>query len=183
MDPQEPSQPTQQSGLNQASNPASKTDTESSTSKQPTNETKIDQRSQHDVPSTHDSEARPSALGAGDTGPLKERDISDSDNAHPYGDPNKADLEGEQMRAAGEGDVAQAVKQGGGGGHAEETGMTEDMDRKKQEHDQELKNRGMRTSQEIEDEEHEDWTGKRGGVDVGEALGGRGNKVVLAPEG
>jgi hypothetical protein len=86
------------------------------------------------------------------------------------------------MRAPGEGDVSDAVKSGGGGGHAEEGDLAGDMDRKKREHDEELKKRGERTVEEIEDEEQEDWTGRRGDVDVGEALGGRGNKVVLAPE-
>ena len=182
MEPQGPSEPTQQSGLNQASNPSSKTATESSIAEQPTSQTKVDTRSDQDVPSTHSSEAQPSALGSGDTGPLTQRDMSESDAAHSFGDPNTANLDGEQMRASGEGEVAQAVKQGGGGGHAEEDDLAGDLDRKKEEHDQELKHRGMRTSQEIEEEEKEDWTGKRGDVDVGEALGGRGPKVVLAPE-
>ena len=175
LDPEGPSQPSQQTGLNQPQNPASKTSTEQTTSQQPTDSTKIDQR----VPSQHDHEAEPTAMAAGDRGPLKERDISRSD-AHPYA--NDGNLEGEQMRAPGEGDVAQAVKQGGGGGHAEEGELTGDMDRKKMEHDEELKKRGERTMEEIEEEEKEDWTGKRGDVDVGEALGGRGNKVVLAAE-
>ena len=118
-------------------------------------------------------------MGYGDTGPLKERDISRSD-AHPYSD--QGNLEGEQMRAPGEGEVAEAVRRGGGGGHAEEGELASDMERKKMEHDEELKKRGERTMEEIEEEEKEDWTGRRGDVDVGEALGGRGNKVVLAPE-
>lgn len=181
LDPQAPSQPTQQTGLNQASNPASKTETEDSTSQQPTSQTKIDHRSQYDVPSTHISEATGSSLGRGDTGPLKEKDLGESDSQN-YGDPNKANLEGEQMRAPGEGEVADAVRQGGGGGHKGQEDLGADMDRKKEEHDQALKARGMRTSEEIEAEEKEDWTGKKGDVDVGEALGGRDTKVVLAPE-
>lgn len=86
------------------------------------------------------------------------------------------------MRAPGEGDVAEAVRRGGGGGHAEEGDLAGDLDRKKVEHDEELQRRGKRTSGEIEEEEREDWTGKGGSVDVGEALGGRGTKVVLATE-
>ncbi len=175
LDPEGPSQPSQQTGLNQPQNPASKTSTEETTSQKPTDSTKIEQR----VPSQHDQPAQPTAMASGDTGPLKERDISRSD-AHPYS--QQGDLEGEQMRAPGEGDVAHAVKSGGGGGHAEEQELVGDMDRKRQEHDDELKRRGQRTMEEIEEEDKEDWTGKRGDVDVGEALGGRGNKVVLAPE-
>ena len=114
-------------------------------------------------------------------GPSKRKASLQSDAYH-NSDPNSAGLEGEQMRAPGEGDVAQAVKQGGGGGHKGQGDLMSDMDRKKEEHDQELKNRGMRTSEEIEKEEHEDWTGMKGDVNVGEALGGRETKVVLAPE-
>lgn len=177
-DPTEPAQPTQQSGLNQPSNPASKTGAEQGAAQVSDNAPETDRRTSHDVPSTHGGEARPSALGAGDTGPLKEHDISESDQ-HPYSeDPN---LEGEQMRMAGEGDVAHAVKSGGGGGHKGMGDLAGDMDRKTREHQTELQRRGERTGQEIEEEEHEDWTNKS--ADVGEALGGRGTKVVLAPEG
>ncbi|KAI9880458.1 MAG: hypothetical protein M1823_006732 [Watsoniomyces obsoletus] len=175
LDPSAPSQPSQQTGLNQSSNPASKTTTEEQTSQQPTSSTKVEQR----VPSQHSQPAQPSALGSGDTGPLKERDISRSD-AQGYSE--DGNLEGEQMRATGEGEVADAVRRGGGGGHAEEMDLGADMERKREEHDDELKKRGQRTMEEIEEEEKEDWTGRKNGVDVGEALGGRGTKVVLAPE-
>ncbi len=92
------------------------------------------------------------------------------------------------MRMAGEGDVAQAVRQGGGGGHAGEESLTSEMDRKTAEHEAELHKRGERTGKEIEEEEKEDWTGKK--ADVASALGGgretidEGDrpKVVLAPE-
>ncbi|KPI43198.1 uncharacterized protein AB675_6668 [Cyphellophora attinorum] len=168
LDPSGPSQPTQQQGLNQAGNPADKTSAEGRQHKQATS----------DVPSTHDGEARPSALGAGDTGALKEKDISRSD-AHPYS--KDGNLEGEQMRAPGEGDVAEAVRSGGGGGHLGQEDLMSDMDRKAKDHELELKKRGERTGKEIEEEEKEDWTNKR--ADVGEALAATGTPVVLAPEG
>jgi hypothetical protein len=145
LDPTGPSQPTQQTGLNQAFNPVSKTSCESSTSKQSNPSQTIDHREEHDVPSTHSSDAQPSPLGSGDRGPLKERSIPASD-AQNYSDSDKGDLEGEQMRAPGEGDVADAVREGGGGGHKGQGDFVGDMDRKKEEHEQELKNRGMRTS-------------------------------------
>lgn len=175
LDPSGPSQPTQQTGLNQAGNPASKTAAEGQASQQVDQSTSID----HRVPSTHDQPARPSALGAGDTGPLKEEDISRSDQAHPY--EKDGNLEGEQMRAPGEGEVAEAVRSGGGGGHLGQEDLMSDIDRKAAEHDAELKRRGERTGQEIEEEEKEDWTNKK--ADVSEALSGRETKVVLAPEG
>jgi hypothetical protein len=178
LDPNEPAQPPQQSGLNQAGNPASKTGAEQQSAQSADNAPETDRRTGHDVPSTHSGDAQPSALGAGDTGPLKERDISKSD-AHPYSE--NSNLEGEQMRAPGEGDVAEAVKSGGGGGHLGQGDLMSDMDRKAREHDEELRRRGERTGKEIEEEENEDWTNKS--ADVGEALGGRDTKVVLAPEG
>ena len=179
LDPSASSQPTQQQGLNQAQNPADKTTTESSTSQQPQSAQKIDHRNQHDVASTHSSEAKPSGLGAGETGELTENHLPESDAQNYSSDGN---LEGEQMRAPGEGEIADAVKSGGGGGHKEEKEIGGDMDRKKEEHDAELKRRGQRTQEEVEEEEKEDWTGRKGGVDVGEALGGRGTGVVLAAE-
>lgn len=178
LDPNEPAQPAQQSGLNQAGNPASKTGAEQQSAQTTDNAPQTDSRTSNDVPSTHGGAPQPSALGAGDTGPLKERDISKSDE-HPYSEnPN---LEGEQMRMAGEGEVAEAVQSGGGGGHKGQGDLMSDMDRKAREHDDELRRRGERTGKEIEEEEHEDWTNKS--ADVGEALGGRDTKVVLAPEG
>ena len=179
LDPSAPSQPTQQTGLNQAQNPAEKTTTESSTSQQPQSAHKIDHRDQHDVASTHSSKAKPSGLGAGETGELTENHIPESDAQQYSSDGN---LEGEQMRAPGEGEIADAVRQGGGGGHNEEKEIGGDMDRKREEHDAELRSRGQRTQEEVEEEEKEDWTGRKGDVDVGEALGGRGMGVVLAAE-
>ena len=177
LDPSGPSQPTMQTGLNQPNNPADKTSAEGQSSQQTDQSAPVDHRKAHDVPSTHDGAARPSALGAGDTGPLKFNDMSKSDEAHPYS--KDGNLEGEQMRAPGEGEVAEAVRKGGGGGHAEEGDLMSDIDRKAEEHAAELKKRGERTGEEIEAEEKEDWTDKR--ADVAEALAG--SKVVLAPEG
>lgn len=183
LDPSAPSQPTQQTGLNQEDNAASKTSAEQTTSKDKTstNSKPIDHRESHDVPSHHGEDARPSALGAGDTGSLKEKSIPESDKqGYSTGDSN---LDGEQMRAPGEGEVAQAVKQGGGGGHKDAESLTEDLGDKAQEHEQELHKRGERTGKEIEEEEGEDWTGKK--ADIAEALGRDDQArpaVVLAAE-
>lgn len=140
--------------------------------------TNIDHREQGDVPSSHGEEATASSLGRGDTGPLKEKDMSQSDSAHEYS--KDGNLEGEQMRAPGEGEVADAVKSGGGGGHKEEASLTENLDAKTEDHKQELHARGQRTGAEIEEEEKEDWSDKK--ADIGQALGGRGTGIVLAAE-
>jgi hypothetical protein len=73
-----------------------------------------------------------------------------------------------------------------------EKDLASDLGRKADEHDKELrkrrdseaemKMREQRSPEEIEEEEKEDWTGKKADVDVGEALGGRKTKVVLAAE-
>lgn len=164
-------------GLNQSGNPADKTDKEQSTSedKSTLGSKEIDKRQEGDVPSSHGEEATASSLGRGDTGPLKEKDIGQSGS----GD---GDLEGEQMRAPGEGEVAEAVKNGGGGGHAEQDGLLEDLDEKTKAHKDELHARGERTGAEIEEEEQEDWSDRK--ADIGEALSGPGRdtKIVLAAE-
>ncbi|KIW41046.1 uncharacterized protein PV06_06643 [Exophiala oligosperma] len=189
LDPSAPSQPTQQTGLNQAGNPASKTTAEQATSRADTSNGKdariIDHRESHDVPSQHSGAAHPGARGSGARGPLTENLIPESD-AQNYS--QNSELEGEQMRMAGEGDVARAVRRGGGGGHAGEESLTADVDRKQAEHEAELHKRGERTGKEIEEEGNEDWTGKK--ADVASALvGGRERidegerpKVVLAAE-
>lgn len=178
LDPGGPSQPSQQTGLNQAFNPAQKTAHEVSTSQSTSGSgPPIDHRKEHDVPSQHGESATATSLGQGDTGPLKERDISESDQQFYSKDGN---LDGEQMRAPGEGDVADAVRSGGGGGHGEQESITSNLDAKAEAHKEELHARGQRTEAEIEEEEGEDWTGKK--ADIGEALAGRGNKVVLAAE-
>ncbi|KAI1613343.1 hypothetical protein EDD37DRAFT_346440 [Exophiala viscosa] len=187
LDPSAPSQPTQQTGLNQAENPASKTSTEEATSKDTSGENDkiIDHRKEGDVPSQHGDAAEPTAMAAGERGPLTEKLIPESDAEH-Y-NPN-SELDGEQMRMPGEGDVAKAVQGDGGGGHAGEASLTSDLDRQGAEHEAELHKRGERTGKEIEEEEKEDWTGKK--ADVASALGGGREsieesdrpKVVLAPE-
>lgn len=84
------------------------------------------------------------------------------------------------MRAPGEGEIADAVKSGGGGGHKEEESLTENMGAKTEAHKEELHARGKKTGVELEEDEQEDWTDKK--ADVGEALGGRGTGIVLAAE-
>lgn len=184
LDPEGPSQPGQQTGLNQAQNPASKTSKEETTSQETAENASskpIDHRSPHDVPSQHSESAQPSALGSGDTGSLKEKSLPESDaQNYSKGDSN---LEGEQMRMAGEGEVAQAVRRGGGGGHTDANSLTEDIDRQEQEHASALHERGERTGKEAEEDEEEDWTGKK--ADIAEALGAEDEQrpgVVLAAE-
>ena len=183
MDPSAPSQPSQQTSLDQSQNAASKTSEEQTKSQDPstTAQPPIDHRSQHDVPSTHSDEATGSSLGRGDTGALKQKDIPGSDAQNYSGDSN---LEGEQMRAPGEGEVAEAVMRGGGktGAGGEEESLSQNMGAKTAAHKQALHERGERTGAEIEEEEKEDWTGKKKSVDLGQALGGRGIAVVEAPE-
>ncbi|KIW14727.1 hypothetical protein PV08_07511 [Exophiala spinifera] len=187
LDPSAPSQPTQQAGLNQARNPASKTSAEQETSRDTSSKDApiVDHRESHDVPSQHGGAAHPGARGSGARGPLTETLIPESD-AQNYS--QNSELEGEQMRMAGEGDVARAVRRGGGGGHLGQESLTADVGRKEAEHEAELHRRGERTGKEIEEEEKEDWTGRK--ADVASALeGGRERidegerpKVVLAPE-
>jgi len=198
MDPKAPSQPSQQTGVEQSQNPAEQTSAErnvadNDTSKNaPTTET----RSVPSQRSEEDSNPTQTAMGYGDRGPLKERDISES-NQQNYS--NKPDLDGEQMRAPGEGDVADAVQGKGDNpkeGHGEEESLMDNMQAKTDAHEEELHKRGQRTGKEIEEEEGEDWTGLRGKVDLNAALGRdgqdgevtgvgeteRGTGVVLAAE-
>lgn len=86
------------------------------------------------------------------------------------------------MRAPGEGDVADAVTEKRFGGHGEEEELMENMEEKTKAHREALHERGKRAGAEIEEEGNEDWTGKKGEVDLGQALGGRGTAVVLAAE-
>jgi hypothetical protein len=183
LDPSAPSQPNQQSGLDQSKNTASKTSEEETKAQDTssTSEAPIDHRSQNDVLSSHGEEATDSSLGRGDTGSLKQRDLPESDAQNYSEDPNQ---EGEQMRAPGEGDVADAVTKGTGktGAGGEQESLGQNMDAKTEAHKQALHERGERTGAEIEEEEKEDWTGTKRSVDLGQALGGRGIAVVEAPE-
>lgn len=181
LDPDAPSQPTQQTGLNQAQNPASKTSEEHSTAKDVSSvqSKTIDHREPHDIPQNHGEEANYGSMASGETGPLTEKHLPESDaQGYSQGDSN---LDGEQMRAPGEGEIADAAKKGGGGGHAEETSLTQDLDRKVQDHEAELHKRGERTGKEIEEEEKEDWTGKK--ADIASALneGREGQDEAIRP--
>lgn len=183
LDPSAPSQPNQQASLDQSQNPASKTSEEESQARDPshTAQPPIDHRAPHDVPSSYGEAATSTALGRGDTGRLTQRNLPESDTQNYSADPNQ---EGEQMRAPGEGDVAEAVVQGKGktGAGSEQESLGQNMEAKAEAHRQALHERGERTGAEIEEEEKEDWTGKKEGVDLGRALGGRDVAVVEAPE-
>jgi hypothetical protein len=132
------------------------------------------------MPSTNGEEATSSSLGHGDTGSLKEKDIPKSD-AQNYS--NEPSTEGEQMRAPGEGNVANAVMNGTGKtGGGDQKSLLENIDAKTEAHKQALHEREERARAEIEKEKNEDWTGRKNNVDLGRALGGRGMAVVEAPE-
>ncbi|KIW86943.1 uncharacterized protein Z519_12408 [Cladophialophora bantiana CBS 173.52] len=188
LDPHAPSQPTQQTSLNQGQNPASKTSQEQSAARDTssTQSKVIDHRSVHDVPSEHGQAAQPSSLGAGERGALTEKQIPESD-VQNYSK-GESDLESEKMRMPGEGEVARAVRTGGGRGYGEEQSLTANMEKKAADHDRELHRRGERIGKEIEEEEQEDWTEKK--ADIASALGnGREGRdgagrpaVVLAAE-
>ncbi|EXJ57763.1 uncharacterized protein A1O5_12321 [Cladophialophora psammophila CBS 110553] len=188
LDPHASSQPSQQTGLNQGQNPASKTSQEQSAARDTSSAQSkvIDHRSAHDVPSEHGQAAQPSSLAAGERGALTEKQIPESD-AQNYSK-GESNLEGEKMRMPGEGEVARAVRTGGGGGFGEEQSLTLNMEKKAADHDRELHRRRERTEKEIEEEEQEDWTGKK--ADIASALGdGREGRdeasrpaVVLAAE-
>jgi hypothetical protein len=133
------------------------------------------------MPSTNGEEATVSSLGHGDTDSLKEKDTPGPDAQNHPDDPN---MEGEQMRAPGEGDVTNSVMGGTGktGGGGDQESLVENIDAKTEAHRQALHEKGERTRAEIEKENNEDWTGKKSSVDLGRALGGRGMAVVEAPE-
>ena len=173
MDPQGPSQPSQQTGVEQSNNPASQTSAERNTAASNDKNTSqpIESRSVPSNRSESSSNPTSTAMGYGDRGPLVERDISASDQQN-YS--NKPELEGEQMAVFAEGDVASAVQNKAtnpNAGHAEEESLTENMSAKADAHEEELHKRGQRTGKEIEEEEGEDWTGMRGKVDLNAALG------------
>src|ERR1700761_7655826 len=95
LDPEAPSQPTQQAGLNQAKNPASKTSQEQATSKNTSSISSqtIDHRHAYDIPQNHGEEAKHLSLAAGERGPLTEKRVPESDaQNYAEGDSN---LEGE----------------------------------------------------------------------------------------
>ncbi|KAL9619562.1 MAG: hypothetical protein Q9160_005838 [Pyrenula sp. 1 TL-2023] len=181
MDPTGPSQPPIQTSYNHPSNPLQQTpaERENATRQSPSNAPIIDRRpaSDQSVPSTHANPPTSTSLGYGDTGPLKERsDIATDPETAAGRDPN---LEGEQMRAAGEGDIAKAVTSEASHTFGEGQDVGGDLGRKAEEHKAMLHERGQKTPGEIEREEKEDWTGRKGEVDLEGALGGRGKGVVL----
>ena len=162
MDPKGPAQPNLDQVYETQGNPASQTPSESRTAdaNAHTNTAKTSHRSQNDVPI---SKATSSALDAGGSG---ERDAPLSSGAYAGGDQDqsgrKGELEGEQMRAPGEGDVMQS--QWNKTGMGEQKSLTSDLDRKKEEQ------RGAR--EEIQGERKEQ-------VEVGGALGGRTGPAVV----
>ncbi|KAL9100142.1 MAG: hypothetical protein Q9163_004443 [Psora crenata] len=153
MDPTQPSQPNLNEAYEQPSNPA-QSDWEHNSS------TTVAASQQRSAPASEtrrdndkDRDAVPTALAYG------ERD-SRNDAGDSMGPP-VSDLEGEQLRPAGEGDVAKTQERKHGFG--EEADMASGLDRKKAEQAR------------IKDARRQD--GGDGGVDVGEVLGGKAGFV------
>ncbi|MCJ1378371.1 hypothetical protein MMC17_001469 [Xylographa soralifera] len=159
MDPKGPAQPKIDTSYDTAGNPAEQTSHEKSiaTAKASTNTgATAGDRGPGDipVPSTHDDGATPSSLGIG------ARDAS-GDKGENIG-PGASNLDGEQMRAPGEGDIYH--QQFGKSGFGEQDDLAGDLDRKKAEQ------AGAR--EEVKSERKED-------VDVGGALGNRVGPSVV----
>lgn len=157
LDPQGPAQPHLDQAYDTPGNPTDHTPEEESkaSSHATTNSSTItDQRSANDIsiPSTHDQSAQASSLGRG---------VRSTSGDRPTGDV-ASELDGEQMRAPGEGDVMQ--RQFEKGGFGEQKDFTSDLDRKKAEQ------AGKR--EEIKSQRKEE-------VDVGGALGGRTGPAVV----
>ncbi|KAI9819619.1 MAG: hypothetical protein M1827_007069 [Pycnora praestabilis] len=160
MDPTGPEQPNLDTAYETAGNPAEQTPSEQHTAAATahTNTAKTTTRSPNDVsiPRTQGGieDATPSALGAGGHGeedrPQREVGTTDSE------------LEGEQMRAPGEGEIM--AMQGKKTGMGEQKSLTSDLDRKKEE----------------QAPERERIMGERKqGVDVDGALGDRGGPATV----
>jgi len=159
MDPKAPAQPKLDTAYDTAGNPAERTSHEQSkaAAKESTNTgATAEDRGQGDipVPSTHDDRATPSSLGIG------ARNAS-GDKGENVG-PGASNLDGEQMRAPGEGDVYK--KQFSKSGFGEQEDLAGDLDRKKAEQ--------ADARAEIESHRKED-------VDVGGALGNRVGPSVV----
>ncbi|KAL8912822.1 MAG: hypothetical protein Q9172_007423 [Xanthocarpia lactea] len=171
MDPTGPSQPPLDTAYDQPSNPASQSEAEkqasnsTSASIQRSDET-IDKRERGDIPvlSSHGEEPTPSSLGYG------ARDSS-GDAGESKGEP-VSNLEGEQMRAPGEGDIALA--QHNKHGFGEQPDLTSGLERKKEEQQRRLDDRYNGGSH---------GKGGPGGVDVQSAIGGKDKGVVGASPG
>ncbi|KAL8816670.1 MAG: hypothetical protein Q9223_004360 [Gallowayella weberi] len=171
MDPTGPSQPNLDTAYEHPGNPASHSESE----KQSSNSTSAslqrsgpiaDKRERGDapVPSSHGEGPTPSSLGYG------ARDSS-GDAGESKGEPVSS-LEGEQMRAPGEGDIRTA--QDNKHGFGEQADLASGLDRKKEEQQERLDSRYNGAS---------DGKGGPGGVDVQSAIGGRGKGVVGAAQG
>ncbi|KAL8936788.1 MAG: hypothetical protein Q9211_004015 [Gyalolechia sp. 1 TL-2023] len=171
MDPTGPSQPLLNTVYEHPSNPASQSDYEQKTSSstsasiQRTDPT-VDRRERGDapVPSSHGAGPTPSSLGYG------VRDNS-QDAGESMGEAVSS-LNGEQMRAPGEGEVASA--QDNKHGFGEQADLTAGLDRKKEEQQKRL------------DERYDGGSsgkGGPGGVDVQSAIGGGGKGVVGVTRG
>lgn len=179
MDPQAPSQPKLDTVYDQPSNPAQSkqehADSNSTSASIQRSDPTAERREQKDVDSGADN-AMPSAMGYGvrdaskDAGDSVRRlchcplascssiDICSHSLPLQMGGP-VSDLEGEQMRAAGDGDIASA--QDTKHGFGEQQDLASDLDRKKAEQAEIKDARGS--------------SGGGGGVDVKAAMGG-GNK-------
>ncbi|KAL8714391.1 MAG: hypothetical protein Q9220_001724 [cf. Caloplaca sp. 1 TL-2023] len=170
MDPTGPSQPSLDTAYEHPSNPAQseyeQKSSESTSASIQRSDPTVEKRERGDipVPSSHEQDPTPSSLGYG------ARDSS-GDAGDKIGEP-VSNVEGEQMRAAGEGDIASAQDKKHGFG--EQADLASDLDRKKEEQQERL------------DERHNgsgSGTGGPGGVDVQSAIGGGGKGVVGAREG
>lgn len=157
LDPQGPPQPNLDQAYDTPGNPTDQTPEEqskASTHATTNSGTKTATRNAGDiaVPSTHDQGAQASSLGRG---------VRDASGDRPTGEiPNE--LDGEQMRASGEGEVMQ--KQFEKSGFGEQEDLASGLDQKKAEQ------AGAR--EEIKSQRKED-------VDVGGALGGRTGPAVV----
>ncbi|CAD6575846.1 MAG: hypothetical protein ASARMPREDX12_007597 [Alectoria sarmentosa] len=168
MDPQAPSQPSIDTAYENPDNPADQTPSESKNAtsigasqqrSDPTYERRELNDTVGDRGSASQSEAMPSSLGYG-------AQDSGGDAGESMGGP-VSNQEGEQMSAAGDGDIAVAQERKHGFG--EQTSLTSDLDRKKAE------------QAEIKDG-RSNGGGGGGGVDVQGALGG-GNKGFVGGKG
>ncbi|KAL8825247.1 MAG: hypothetical protein Q9191_004528 [Dirinaria sp. TL-2023a] len=162
MDPSAPSQPPLDTAYQHPSNPTTKEpqeqyESQSTSASQRRTGAKLDGRSAGDVP----TEATPSSLAKGGHGERDDPNILGSDPT--------SSLEGEQMRAPGEGDIARANENVTGFG--EQPDLAADMDRKRAEQDQ------IKEDRRADGRREEDR-----GVDVQGALGG-GKNVVGAGAG
>ncbi|KAL8772250.1 MAG: hypothetical protein Q9209_002462 [Squamulea sp. 1 TL-2023] len=171
MDPTGPSQPNLNTVYDQPGNPASQSEGEKQNSNSTSasiqrSEPTVDKRERGDVPvpSSHGQGPTPSSLGYG------ARDDNE-DPGDSKGEPVSS-LEGEQMRAPGEGDVASA--QDTKHGFGEQADLASGLDRKKEEQQKRLDNRYNGGSS---------GRGGPGGVDVKAAIDGGGKGVVGANQG